>query len=193
MAIAEVLFNNNGLPVLLHLVNAQFGDFYAGFFHVATAMEHMLAIVALGLFAGQQNPRNARITLVTFVLSFMAGAITGTFLFESISITVLCVISLVVIGGLVAIQKEWSVLWLVLIAVYLGLVQGVANGAALGNGFQPLNFLSGLAFTGIVIVTLSAGMAISMIKTWQKVALRVLGSWFAAIGIIYLPFLIMNI
>jgi urease accessory protein len=178
---------------LLHLVNARFGDFYAGLFHVVTAIEHLLPILALGLFAGQQDTKGARSCLIAFSSFLLVGVMVGTKLPEIEIITFLSIFSLIIMGGIVTIHLKASIVWLIIIAGVLGLIQGVANGSALGNGIQVLNFSTGVLVTGIAIVTLFSGLALSMVKYWQKMAIRVVGSWIVAMGIIYLPFLIMNI
>ena len=191
--IFEEITLNAYKPLLAHLVNARFGDFYAGLFHVITAIEHLLPIIALGLLAGQQNPRGARTTLITFALTLFTGAALGTYLPESSILFYLCIFSLIFIGGLVAIHWKASFVWLIIVAGFLGLTQGLANGSALGSGIQVMNYISGVTVAGLVICALFSGLALSFIKYWQKIAILVLGSWIAAMGIIYLPFLIMNI
>jgi len=179
-------------PVLLHLVNARFGDFYAGFFHVITAMEHVLPILALGLFTGQQSQKSGRRALVVFGFALLLGVTIGTNIRESDVLFYICILSLILMGGLVTIQWKIPVGWLLILAGFIGLTQGLANGSSLENGIKVLNYVSGVSMTGIIIFTLFSGLALSFLKYWQKIAIRVLGSWIAAMGIIYLPFLIMN-
>jgi hydrogenase/urease accessory protein HupE len=146
-----------------------------------------------GLFAGQQDPKGARNCLVAFSSSLLIGVITGTYLPESRFIFYLSIFSLIITGGIVTIQLKPSMFWVIIIAVLLGLIQGLANGSALGNGIRVINYVSGVTAVGVVLVTIFSGLGLTLVKSWQKIAIRVAGSWIAAVGIIYLPFLIMNI
>jgi len=179
-------------PVIAHLVNARFGDFYAGLFHVITAIEHLLPMIALGLFAGQQNPRGARFSIISFFSCLLIGAIIGVNLPEIALLNYLCIFSLIITGGVVIIQWKTTSYWIIIIAGFIGITQGLANGSSLGNGIQLINFIAGVATAGLVIVSIFTGMALSFIESWQKIAIRVLGSWIAAIGIMYLPYILMN-
>ena len=75
-AVAGVLIPSSASA---HLVDARFGDFYAGLVHPLTALEHVFPFLAVGLLAGQQGARSARVILSCFALALIAGAVLGRF------------------------------------------------------------------------------------------------------------------
>ena len=172
------------LPVAAHahLVDARFGDFYAGLIHPLTALEHVFPFVAMGLLAGQQGARGARYVLVCFSLALIAGVTAGFFV-NSPVVVYINGFSFIVIGGLVALSKGLPGWLLVVTAGVFGLTHGIANGAVLGPDTLAFNFVSGVVSAGIIIVSLGAGVVLSLGRPWTKIAVRVAGSWIAAIGI----------
>ena len=48
-----------------HTAAKEVGDFYAGFLHPLTALEHVLSFVALGLLIGQQGHKASAAVLAT--------------------------------------------------------------------------------------------------------------------------------
>jgi urease accessory protein len=76
----------------------------------------------------------------------------------------------------------------VLAAAY-GALHGLSNGAAMGeSGMQPLGLL-GIAATVFALVALISAFVISLRAPWTRVAVRVAGSWIAAIGLLLLGWL----
>ena len=166
-----------------HLVDARFGDFFAGLIHPITALEHVFPIVAIGLLAGQQGAKNARLVLGIFAAGLLAGVALGHDAAGwPLFLPWVNGASFVVLGGLVAIARRLPVWVLAAIAGMFGLSHGYANGAAMRPEMVVLNFDAGVVSAGVVVVSLGAGIVLSLKRPWTKVAVRVVGSWIAAIG-----------
>jgi hydrogenase/urease accessory protein HupE len=71
------------------------------------------------------------------------------------------------------------------LAVVLGLVHGVLNGAALREGAGGLG-LVGIMSALFVLVTLASAFVVSLERPWTRIAVRVAGSWIAASGLLLL-------
>ena len=69
------------------------------------------------------------------------------------------------------------------LAVVLGLVHGFMNGAILREGAGTLG-LVGITAMLFVLVTLASALVVSLGKPWARIAVRVAGSWIAAIGLL---------
>jgi hydrogenase/urease accessory protein HupE len=188
----HLLLKFSSKSILLHLVNARFGDFYAGMFHICTAIEYILPIIALGLWAGQQTKRTTRISLVSMGSAMIFGAAYGTKLSESLPFNYFCIGLLILLGILISLQLKVSNYIVASISILAGLVTGLANGAAWVSGMLAVHYTSGVVLSGIILMTLVTGLVLSSEKNWQQIAVRVVGSWIAALGIMYTPFLIMN-
>jgi urease accessory protein len=169
-----------------HLVDARFGDFYAGLIHPLTALEHVFPIVAVGLLAGQQGAKNARLVLGVFAAALLVGVVLGKGADGTQLLIYVNGASFVVVGGLVAIARRLPAWVLTAVAGLFGLSHGYANGAAMRPEMAVLNFDAGVVSAGLVVVSLGAGIVLSLERPWSKVAVRVVGSWIAAIGMMTL-------
>ena len=172
-----------------HLVNTQFGDFYAGMLHPITALEHILPMLALGLLGGQQGPAKARIVLFVFPIGLAAGAVLSLVNPSYTSPTYINFMSFLILGALVA--ADWQIPKSVIffLAAFFGMTHGYVNGTALSKGMSAHLFLPGFITTGIIIVSLSPALVLSLKAAWTRIAVRVAGSWITAIGMMMLAFL----
>jgi urease accessory protein len=170
-------------PAAAHTLNNRFGDFYAGVAHPVTALEHAPPLLAMGLLAGQQGERAARwLVLVPLALLIGAGLAAAAPWLPAMGL--LNAASFVVLGLLLA--AAWRLLLPVLIA--LGAVFGISHGYENGRAMAPDTavhlFVLGVAAAGGVVTALVSAATIDLAaKPWSRVAVRIAGSWIAAIGI----------
>ena len=72
------------------------------------------------------------------------------------------------------------------LAAALGLVHGFLNGPALaGTGPGALGLI-GIAAVGFVMIALASALVVSLKAPAARIAVRVAGSWIAAIGLLLL-------
>ena len=95
-------------------------------------------------------------------------------------------ISFILLGGLLAVDAPLPLCATGALAALLGLFHGYLNGTAIA---QP--GLGALALVGIVVavftlVTIAASFVVPLRAAWARVAVRVAGSWIAAIGLLLL-------
>ena len=173
-------------PALAHSLSNRFGDFYGGMLHPVTALEHVLPLLALGLLAGQQGERPARWLVLVFPLALLIGAGVAPVVPPLPWMRLLNAISFVVFGLLVA--TAWRVPLLVLIALgaLFGISHGYENGRAMAPDTATHLFVLGVATIGGLITALVSAATIDLATTaaWPRVAIRIAGSWIAAIGIL---------
>lgn len=164
------------------------GDFYAGALHPLTSLEHVLPFLAFGILAGQQGQK-AEPVLAAFCIALLAGATLSLAVPGTPWISVANLASSVVFGALVALARPLPAALFYAIAVVFGLTHGFANGEGMAEGSKPYLFIPGVALAGLVVT------AYGLITTdwlqrkrigWVQIALRVAGSWIAAIGILVL-------
>lgn len=172
-----------------HVASAQAGAFYAGLLHPLTAPEHVLPMLALGLLAGQRGLNESQGVLLAFVVALAAGAGLAPSGTAPGWIALLNVGSLVVIGGLVAAAWRWPAALLYALALGFGATHGYANGAARPLDGSPPIFVLGLV--AATLMTTGYGLVVSdalrrLKPNWPRVAVRVAGSWVAAVGILVL-------
>ena len=94
--------------------------------------------------------------------------------------------SFLVLGGLVAADRRLSPVMVTAVAVLVGLVHGGLNGAGIAEAQREALGLLGIASVTFVIVALASAFVVSLRAVWTRIAVRVAGSWIAAIGLLML-------
>ncbi|HKR83213.1 MAG TPA: HupE/UreJ family protein [Terriglobales bacterium] len=162
------------------------GDFYAGMLHPVTALETVLPILALGLLAGQQNRENAVRLLFIFPAALFIGAALASFHPSPSALGLAQVGFAAVLGGLVALARPLPK-WLVIgLGSVLGIAAGWSNTGEITGDVSRFRFVAGLTIAGFLLVTHGVGLVRRLTVAWSQIAVRVVGSWIAATGILVL-------
>jgi len=107
--------------------------FTSGFSHPFTGLDHLLAMVAVGLFAARQSGAARWATPVAFVLMMGVGAVVGTTHLQIPFVELMIAASVVVFGALVALnfklQMKNSALAGAALAGVFAFFHGFAHGA----------------------------------------------------------------
>jgi urease accessory protein len=177
-------------PALAHVAIEGVGGFWGGLLHPLLVPTHALALVALGLFVGQQ--RECRIPCAVFIVALVAGLAAiasavgatpaATVLFTS---TMLAGV-LVAVGRLLPAPIGWA----------LAAVTGVSVG--LDSPPQAITIAEGNAMlagtaVGALLLLLAVVAAASVVRhPMAKLAMRILGSWIAASAMLMLAIALAN-
>jgi hypothetical protein len=172
--------------ILAHLVSTGVGPFYDGAAHFFASVEEVLPVLGLALLAGLRGTRHGRIAVLLLPLAWLAGGLAGIAARAGEPPELATATLLIATGALLAWDRPLSTAALGLLAVAVGLWCGYfSGGASAGSGL----FRGGLAgaVCGVLIVTLlGAGFAAGRTSGWSRVAVRVAGSWLAALGLLAL-------
>jgi hydrogenase/urease accessory protein HupE len=173
-----------------HLVNTGLGPFYDGVSHFGLTPEDLLPALALALLAGQRGPRVGRVVLFALPGAWLLGGLAGL-AFPAIPAavplaTILTTVSFLLLGGLVAAEAPLGPGWVAGLAVALGLLHGFLNGAAMAQANLGALGLAGIVSTLFVAVALAAALVVAIRIPWGRIAVRVAGSWIAAVGLLLL-------
>lgn len=172
--------------VFAHAPLEGLGNFYNGLLHPVFIPAHLLLLLALGLFIGQQGFDNNRSSLAIFAIGAFGGLVLAWFSFD-VEINSYLLAAALVLGILVALELNLSSRWLSLFAFSAGLLLGMDStqetlvgkdkvAALLGTGV-------GLYFLQLYPIALSDYFNK---KPWQKIGIRVIGSWITAISFLVL-------
>jgi len=167
-----------------HLVTTGMGPVYDGIDHLLLSPEDLVPVLALSFYAGLRGALAGRRALFLLPLAWFAGGLLGSMVPGVPSLPVPA-LSFLLVGVLVAADLRLPANAVSALAVVIGLVHGFLNGAALKQGAGTLGLLGmmGLLF---VLVALASAFVVSLKKPWTRIAVRVLGSWIAASGLLLL-------
>lgn len=169
-----------------HLVNSGLGPFYDGVSHFALTLEDLLPALALALLAGQRGAATGRAILLALPAAWLLGGFAGLTWPTTSSATGLTTVSFLVLGGLVAAEARLRPALVIGLATGLGLFHGYLNGSAMAHARLGALGLAGIVTTLAVLVALGAARVVAVRVAWGRIAVRVAGSWIAAIGMLSL-------
>jgi len=167
-------------------MNTGLGPFYDGVSHFTLTPEDLLPALALALLAGQRGSRTGRLALFALSLAWLAGGLAGLTFPANRSATALTTVSFLALGGLVAADARLRPEWVTGLALVLGILHGYLNGAAMSQAKLGALGLVGIVTALFVAVTLVAALVVALRAPWARIAVRVAGSWIAAIGLLLL-------
>ena len=168
-----------------HLNSTGMGPVYDGLLHFLMSPEDLIPVFALALFAGLRGAAYGRRTLFVLPSAWFLGGLMGLASLGN-GTSFLTAISFLLLGGLVAADAGLSLRVTTLIAAVLGLLHGYLNGAGMGQPEVGAVALLGLVSMVFVLVALCAAFVIRLRWTWTRIAVRVVGSWIAASGLLVL-------
>ena len=159
--------------------------FYAGAaqFFIPT---HLLAVVALGLLAGQHASRGHLQVLMAFVIALAAGSLAVALAIRETPVAIVLLVLSAIAAGLVVADRP-APFWIAVVLAF-------AVGAAIPLNTPPHEItianavVAQLGTAAAAAVTLALVMAIAMHATrpWQRIGVRIVGSWIAASAILVL-------
>lgn len=173
-----------GKGLYLHLVTTGLGPLFDGIGHVLVTPEDLLPLIALALLAGLGGRAYARRVLFTLPAAWLVGGLVGLALGWSAPLAVTAV-SFLLIGGLVALDRPMNERVGAGLAVGLGLLHGQMSGAEMSVAGLGTTGLLGSVACLSVLVSIIAGLVVSLERPWTRIAVRVAGSWIVAIGLLY--------
>ena len=174
------------LPAWAHEQSGQTAGFVSGLLHPLSGLDHVLAMVAVGLWGAQLGAPAIWLLPVTFPLVMAFGGFLGLLGVPLPGVEVGIAASAILLGAMVAAESR-PPLWLAAALVaFFAVFHGHAHGTELPAGE------SGLLYSlGFVVATgglHASGIAIGLIHRWRsgRIALRGAG---AAVGVAGLLFL----
>ena len=173
-----------------HLVTTGLGPFYDGALHLLLSPEDLLGLVAAIALAGLQGAKASRIAVITlatawFIFSFVSLNLTVGFDFPWLNI-----ISIIILGALVAVNPTLPPAVAALLAGLYGALHGLLNGSALAAMDSGLLSIVGVSVTVLIIGLLCSALIVSLKAAWTRIAVRVAGSWIAAVGMLMLGWMV---
>jgi urease accessory protein len=161
------------------------GDFYSGMLHPLLSLDQIVPLIALSLLAGQQERRTAIAVLLALPLAVIAGATAGLVWQAPAWLALFNTAAMVALGALVALSRPLPRTLLCAISIALGLALGLALGSEITLDEAP-RFIPGASLESLAVAVYGIGLVRWLKAPWTRIAVRVAGSWVAAIGIMVL-------
>lgn len=169
-----------------HVVNTGFGPFYDGIVHLFATPEDLLPVLALTLWAGLRGRAVGRAVLLALPLAWLVGVASGPAFHWPWPGSLTAAATTVALGALAAADSPLPRGVVIGVAVLLGVIHGALNGAVLTQAGLGALGGAGIACAVLVVVSLGAGLVVSLRRPWTRVAVRVAGSWIVATGLLML-------
>ena len=160
--------------------------FVSGFEHPISGIDHVLAMVAVGLWGAQLGPPAVWLLPVTFPMVMAFGGMLGLMGLKLPGVEVCIALSAIALGLMVLREAKPNLLAAAFLVGFFAIFHGHAHGTELPVGANGLLYSLGFVIaTGLLHAT---GIAIGTIHRWPKgrVVLRVAGAVVMAGGAVFL-------
>jgi urease accessory protein len=172
--------------VFAHTSGGESIGFLSGLKHPVSGLDHVLAMVAVGLWGAQLGPPAVWLLPVTFPMVMAFGGMLGLMGVQLPGVEVCIALSAVALGFMVFREAKPN-LWMAAILVgFFAIFHGHAHGAELPPGENGILYSIGFVVaTGLLHAT---GIGIGTVHYWPKgrLALRAAGALVMAGGCAYL-------
>jgi urease accessory protein len=173
-------------PAEAHIRQSEASGFLSGLAHPVSGLDHIIAMVAVGLWGAQLGAPAIWLLPVTFPMVMAFGGFLGLIGIPLPGVEIGIALSGVLLGAAVLLEFK-APLWLaaVLVGVF-GLYHGHAHGAELPPGEDGL--LYSLGFVLATGALHAAGIAIGTVHRWNwgRLALRLAGAGISLGGTAFL-------
>lgn len=158
------------------------GGFVSGLVHPVTGLDHVVAMVAVGLWGAILGPPAIWVLPIAFPLIMTVGAVLGILDVPVPAIELGIAVSAIVLGGMVAANARPPLAIAFFVIAFFAIFHGHPHGAALPDFGVPILYAAGFVVaTGLLHV---AGIGFGLLYRWPagKTAVRALGTTIAAAG-----------
>lgn len=158
--------------------------FMAGVIHPLTGFDHLLAMLAVGLWSALTHSsfRQAISTPISFLALLLVGALLGLSGISLHAMEPIIMASLLVLGLLVATRLSMSTWAGVALIGFFGLFHGLAHGAELAATSGAVAFIAGFMLTTFALHLVGMATAFALKKNGLRF-IRVAGVGIAAYGV----------
>ncbi len=185
--IATVLLCLTAVPAWAHTGVGPVHGALHGFAHPLGGWDHLLAMVAVGLWAAQRTGKAVWLIPAGFVLGMLGGGVLGMSGVAMPAVEAGIVLSVMLLGALVAAAVRPPLVASVLLVAFFGMLHGHAHGAEMPAAVSALSYALGfVAATALlhasgVLAALGLQRFASQAKGLRLV--RLAGSAIAAAGV----------
>jgi len=160
------------------------GGFMSGLTHPVLGIDHLLAMLSVGILSAQMGGRSIWRVPATFVVVMLVGGIFGMKQVHIPYVELGIVVSVVTLGLAIASERNLPAFLAMILVAIFAVFHGHAHGAEMPHLAKPLLYACGFV-SGTSIIHIAGLLIGSIIKsfTYGSQLLRYLGAGIAGIGI----------
>ena len=159
------------------------GGFLTGFAHPLAGMDHVLAMLAVGMWGAQLGAPAIWVLPVAFPMVMALGGVLGIIGLPLPAVEIGIVLSVVMLGGVIALDRRPPLAIAALLVGFFAIFHGFAHGVELPKQAGPVAYCAGFVIaTGLIHLT---GIAIGFVTLAPKgpLLLRAGGGAIALTGV----------
>jgi urease accessory protein len=183
--LAALLFASR--PAFAHIVDGSAtGGFAGGFAHPLFGLDHVVAMVAVGLWGAFLGAPAIWLLPITFPIVMAIGGAIAILGLPVPGVEIGIALSAIVLGGMIALAARPPLVIAALIVGAFAIFHGHAHGAELPPGTDAAAFSVGFVMaTGLLHL---AGIAFGLLTRWPagRIGVRVAGIAIALVGAVFL-------
>ena len=186
LLLAASLLLAGARPALAHQQAGQAQGFLTGFLHPLSGPDHVVAMIAVGLWGAQLGPPAVWLLPVTFPMVMAFGGFLGLVGVPLPGVEVGIALSALLLGLMIARESKPPLLAAASLVGFFAVFHGHAHGTELPAGQSGLTYSIGFVVaTGLLH---GVGIAMGVVHRWRagRVALRAAGGAVALAGIAFL-------
>ena len=160
------------------------GGLAHGFVHPLTGIDHVLAMIAVGVLAAQYGGRALWLVPMSFLVAMAAAGAIGMAGIPVQIVEAGIGLSVVVLGLMIAFQIRPPTLVAMVVVGFFALFHGYAHGSEMLGGLAGLSFAAG--FIGATALLLGAGVGLGLLLQRRTLSRRLIqagGGAMALVGI----------
>lgn len=169
-----------------HVETGSASGFVSGFLHPIFGLDHLIAMVAVGLWGAQLGSPAIWILPITFPIVMALGGVLGVLGLPLPGVEIGIAASAVVLGAMVAFAARPPLWFAALIIAAFAILHGHAHGTELPSAVNPLSYGVGFVIaTGLLHLV---GILIGLLVRWPAGTwvVRASGGAIAALGVYFL-------
>jgi len=177
-----ILFGILSTPAVAHPGHLHMAGFTAGLLHPVTGLDHLAAMLMVGLWAGTVFRNRLIVPPLAFVAFMLAGFALGA-IGGALPLTELLILaSVIVLGAMVLFEVRLPIMAASALIALFAFAHGHAHGAEMPADASVLSFGAGFALMTAALH--AAGVGLAMLA--NRPVTRALGGASAALGLVWM-------
>jgi urease accessory protein len=172
-------------PVAAHIVGGPVGGFQSGFSHPLFGADHLLAMLAVGIWGAQMGGRAVWTLPVTFPLIMAAGGIAGMAGIPLPHVELGIALSVLALGLAIAVAWKPAEIVALLVVAIFAVFHGYSHGVELPKAADPTSYAFGFVVATGMIHIVGIGIGLMLKHPWDGKLAQGLGAGIAAAGVYF--------